>query len=205
MRSLEAAGGIFCREHTVHVKRFGYAFDLLEAEVLKIKSRRYETPRRFRDEHRVGGGKGLQTRGDIRRLSHRVHRPRITVTNFADNNRARANAHPTSQGNRPWNLRNRGCNLQGGVNGANGVILVRLGPAEKGHHPIAEIAGGLASIAPDGGAALSPIRINEFLQILRVQLLRELRGSHQVAEHHCDLAEFGFAMLHRRGGLRGNV
>src|SRR5215211_78908 len=98
MRSLEAAGDIFCRKHVVHVKRFSYTFEFLEAEVLKIKSCQYEAPRRFRDEDRIGSGKGLQTRSDIRRLSHRVHRPRTTISNFTDNNRARANAHSTSQG-----------------------------------------------------------------------------------------------------------
>ena len=56
MRSLEAASDILCRKHAVHVKRFSYTFEFLEAEVLKIKSCRYETPRRFRDEYRVGSG-----------------------------------------------------------------------------------------------------------------------------------------------------
>ena len=46
-------------EHAVHVKRFSYTFEFLEPEVLKIKSCPYETPRQFRDEYRVGSGKGL--------------------------------------------------------------------------------------------------------------------------------------------------
>jgi hypothetical protein len=54
------------------------------------------------------------------------------------------------------------------VNSTNGVILVRTGPTEKCHHAVAEIAGDLASIAPNRGAALPPIRVNEFLEILRV-------------------------------------
>ena len=37
MRSLEAACSIFGRDHAVEVKRFGYAFEFLKAEVLKIK------------------------------------------------------------------------------------------------------------------------------------------------------------------------
>ena len=101
MRSLEAASDIFCREYVVHVKRFSYTFEFLEPEVLKIKSCPYKTPRRFRDEYRVGSGKGLQACGDIRRLSHCVHRPRTTISNFTDNNRTRANTHSTIQGNWP--------------------------------------------------------------------------------------------------------
>jgi hypothetical protein len=41
------------------MKGFRYTFEFLKAEVLKIESRPYETPRRFRDEYRVGSGKGL--------------------------------------------------------------------------------------------------------------------------------------------------
>ena len=59
MRSLEAVSGIFCREHAIHVKMFRYTFEFLEPDVVKIKSCSYETPRRFRDEYRVGSGKGL--------------------------------------------------------------------------------------------------------------------------------------------------
>jgi len=38
MRSREAASGIFCREHAVHVKRFSYTFEFLGAEILKSKA-----------------------------------------------------------------------------------------------------------------------------------------------------------------------
>ena len=54
------------------------------------------------------------------------------------------------------------------MNSTNGVILVCTGPTEKCHHAIAEIAGDLASIAPNRRAALHPIRVNEFLEILRI-------------------------------------
>ena len=91
------------------------------------------------------------------------------------------------------------------MNCANGVILVCTGITEKCQHAIAQIAGDVASIALDGRAALFPICGNEFLEILRVQLFRELRRSHQVTEHHRDLTVFGFAMLHRRGWHHSNV
>jgi hypothetical protein len=54
------------------------------------------------------------------------------------------------------------------VNSTNGVVLVCTGPTEKCHHSIAEIAGDLASIAANRGAALNPIRVKEFLEILRI-------------------------------------
>src|SRR5882724_2189610 len=183
MRILESASGDFGREHAIHVERFSYAFEILEAEVPKIKSRRCETPRRFRDEYRIFKGKRLQTRGNIRRLSHRVHRPRITISNFTDNNRARANTHATSQGNRPWNLRDRGDNFQGGVNSTTATILMRIGPTEKCHRAIAQEAGDLASKALNCRAARLSIRVNQFSEFLWIHLLRELRRSHQVAEH----------------------
>ena len=59
MRSIKAASGMSGREHAVDVKRFSYTFEFLEPEVLKVKSSRYEAPRRFRDEYRIGSGKGL--------------------------------------------------------------------------------------------------------------------------------------------------
>src|SRR5215472_15338614 len=102
MRSLEPASAILGRKYAVHMKRFGYAFKFLGAKILKIESCRYETSRRFRDEYRVGSAKGLQTCGNIRRLSNRIHRPRgTTVSNFTDDDRARANTHSRSQGNWP--------------------------------------------------------------------------------------------------------
>src|SRR3954451_23319244 len=101
MRSLEAARVVFCREHAVYVKRFRYTFELLRTKILKIESRPNETPCRFRDEYRVRSCKGLETCGDIRRLSHRVHRPGTTISNLADNNRTRANTHSTVQGDWP--------------------------------------------------------------------------------------------------------
>ena len=88
------------------------------------------------------------------------------------------------------------------MNCTNGVIFVCVGPTEKCHHTIAEIAGDFASIAPDGRAALPPICINELVQILRVQLFGKLRRAHQVAEHHRDLTEFGVAVLRRGGCFR---
>jgi hypothetical protein len=54
------------------------------------------------------------------------------------------------------------------VDSTNGVILVCTGPTEKCHHSIAEIAGDLASIAPNRRAALYPIRVDEFLEILGI-------------------------------------
>src|SRR4051794_24459613 len=87
------------------------------------------------------------------------------------------------------------------MNSTSGGILVCIGPAEKCHRAIAEIAGDLTSIAPDRRAALPPIRVNEFLEILRIQLFRKPRRSNQITEHDCDLTEFSFAMLHSAGGL----
>ena len=90
------------------------------------------------------------------------------------------------------------------MNCTNGVILVCVGPTEKCHHAIAEIAGDFASIAPDGRAALPPICVNEFVEILRVELLGELRRPHQVTEHHRDLTKFGVAVLRRGGCFRAS-
>ncbi|MGC1940985.1 MAG: hypothetical protein WA697_22460 [Pseudolabrys sp.] len=85
------------------------------------------------------------------------------------------------------------------MDSTRGVVLVRVGPTEKCQHAIAEIAGDLAAITPDRRAALPAICVNEFVEILGVELLGQLRGPHQVTEHHRDLTKFGVAVL-RRGG-----
>ena len=174
MRGLEPAGDIFGRDHAVHVKRLSYALEFLPPEVLNIERFRHETPRQFRDEYGVGSGKGLETGGNIRRLSHRVDRPRTTVANFTDDNRSRTNTHATGQGDGPCNLRDCGDNLQGGINRANRIILVCTGITEKCQHAIAQIAGDVAAIALDRRAAFLAICRNKFLEILRVQLFRKL-------------------------------
>ena len=197
MCGLKPAGARLGRNDPVRTKRFGYAFELLQAEVLKVEGRRCQAPCRFRYDDGVRSGLGLQTRGDIRRLPHRIHRPwGAAVADFAHDHRTGAYADARSQGDRADDVHDGRKNLERGMNGTNGVVLVCARPAEKRHDAVAEIAGDLAVVAPDGRAARSPIRVNELLEVFGIELLRQLRGPHQVTEHHRDLAEFGFPVSH---------
>src|ERR1700760_3290465 len=104
----------------------GIAFELTKAPVLEIEGRGHESPRRSGNNHGVGGGDTLQARGDIRRPSYRVYHPFAAVLDVADDHRAGRNSDPAAQHNRSGNSRYPGNDIEGRMNGARGIVLVRF-------------------------------------------------------------------------------
>ncbi len=80
--------------------------------------------------------------------------------------------------------------LQGRPHGALGVVFVRGGPAEIGQDAVAHVAGDKPVVARDHLAAEGAIRVQQAAQFFGVELFTQRRRTHQVAEHHGELAAF---------------
>ena len=80
--------------------------------------------------------------------------------------------------------------LQGRPHGALGVFFVRGGPAEIGQDAITHVAGDKPVVARDHIAAEGSIRVQQAAQLFGVELFTQRRRTHQVAEHHGELAAF---------------
>ena len=80
--------------------------------------------------------------------------------------------------------------LQGRPHGALGVFFVRGGPAEIGQDAITHVAGDKPVVARNHIAAEGSIRVQQAAQLFGVELFTQRRRTHQVAEHHGELAAF---------------
>ena len=86
--------------------------------------------------------------------------------------------------------------LQGRPHGALGVFFVRGGPAEIGQDAITHVAGDKPVVARDHIAAEGSIRVQQAAQFFGVELFTQRRRTHQVAEHHGELAAFAGSCCH---------
>jgi hypothetical protein len=77
--------------------------------------------------------------------------------------------------------------LQSRSDGALGVILMSAWKPEIGKHPIAEKLGDVAVVAPNRVAAEALEFVQNFAQILRVELRRQGRGANQVIERNSQM------------------
>ena len=89
--------------------------------------------------------------------------------------------------------------LQGRPHGALGVLFVRGGPAEIGQDAITHVAGDKPVVARDHIAAEGSIRVQQAAQLFGVELFTQRRRTHQVAEHHGELAAFATRGSRRNG------
>ena len=92
-------------------------------------------------------------------------------------------------------------NAQAGVHGAPGIVFMGRGVAKIDQQPIAEILGDMALVVLDDLGRGLLVGADHGAQVFRVELAGELRGAHQVAEHHGQLSPFRIrsAVCQRRG------
>ena len=88
-----------------------------------------------------------------------------------------------------------------GVHRAPGIVFMGRGVAKIDQQPIAEVLGNMALVALDDLGRGLLVGAHHGAQVFRVELARELRGAHQVAEQHRELPPFGVrsAAGHHRG------
>jgi glycosyltransferase involved in cell wall biosynthesis len=97
---------------------------------------------------------------------------------------------------------NRLRDLQPRVDGARGVVLVRLRPAEVDKQPVAQILRDVAPVAVDdlGGGRL--VRADDLAQVLGIEPPGENGRVGEVTEHHRELAPLRLADIVGRGRER---
>src|SRR4051794_12603293 len=83
------------------------------------------------------------------------------------------------------------------MNGPDRVVLVRFGVAEVYQHPVAHVFRHVSSEAGGTLAAASVIGIDEFAQVLGIDLCRKRGRAHEITEHDGEGPAFGGG----RGGI----
>jgi hypothetical protein len=135
--------------------------------------------------NRVGFGKRLQPRGEVRRFTD--DRPLLSSTRsdqIPDNRepRGETDAHLQQFGGLQWAhcLDHRETRPHRPL----GIVLMRLRIAEIDQHPVAHIFGDKAVEAADRLGDGAVVVADQLPQILRVKPRRERRRADQIAEHH---------------------
>ena len=199
-RDIEPAAHPARLHDAVERHRLAHALQHLRPAVLDHEHPGDQALRRGGDHHRVGLGRALHARRDVRRLAEDLaavgdhHRPGV----HAD---AHGQARPVAGGEGGVERRHRVDDRQAGADRPFRVVLARRGPAEVDEQPIAEVLGDVAAEARDGaGGGLLVLR-DEVAPLLGVELLRERRRADQVAEEHRQLA--ALAGRQRGFGLGG--
>ena len=82
--------------------------------------------------------------------------------------------------------------LQTGTHGPLGIVLMRFGPAEVDHQPIAQVLRHMPRVAFDHVPAGLLISTHHLAQLLRIEFAREFGRTDQVAEHDRELAALAF-------------
>jgi hypothetical protein len=175
--------------------RLTHALQHLRAAVLDDEHPGHQTLRRGGNHHRVGLGRALHTRRDVRRLAEYL---------AAVGNHYRAGVQADAHGQaRPLVERgiqrcHRVDNREPGADGAFRIVLARRRPAEIDEQSIAEILGDMTAEARDGARCGLLVLSDQVAPLLSVELLRERRRTDQVAEEDGQLA----ALARRRGDFR---
>jgi hypothetical protein len=188
--------------------RLAHALQHLRPAVFDHEHPGHQALRRGGDHHRVGLGRTLHARRDVRRLTEDLAAVRDHHrTGMEADAHGQARPVPRGEGGveRPHGVHDR----QGRPERPFRVILARGGPAEVDEQTIAEFPGDVAAEARDGaGGGLLVLR-EEVAPLLGVELLRERRRAHQVAEEHRQLAALagrhhgvGRGRRRRRAGRR---
>ncbi len=145
----------------------------------------------------------LQTRRQVRRLADdRGLRCRSFADLVADDHRSGGDADPHREldPGRPADcgiqLRHRIDDVETRPHRPLGLVLMGARVAEIDEDAVAHVLRDKAVVAPDRGTAPALIRRDDIAQIFGVHPGGECRRSHQVAEHHGQLAALG---VRRRG------
>ena len=156
-------------------------------------------------------GQLLHARRQMRRLPHGGVVHVQVVADRPHHHFSRVEAHPDAQlqavgAAHLLGIRaHRGLHGQGGVTGAQGVVLMGDGGAKQGHDAIAEYLVRGALIAVHGIHHVAQGRVQELLGSLGVAIPDQLGGVFDVSEQHRDLLAFAFQGTARGEDLLGQI
>ena len=161
----------------------------MHAQISQIEGIAHQPPCTGCNHNLIGAGQTLQPCRQVRRLADReLGLGVVRSRNRTDHHRS--GGHSDANGQRRIRVHrfHRVHDLQGGAHAALGIVLVGAGPAEVGHHRIASILRHLSLVARHHFVARFAVGLHQLAQFLGVEALGQRGGTHQIAEHHGELA-----------------
>ncbi len=189
----------FTRTHDrVEPHGLGYAFEVVGAEFLQDKQALRKLRRHRANHHGVGLSQTFKPRRNVGRLTQRQVFVAAAAAHFTHHHWAGMNADAHGKFNviRCFDTRversHRLDNPQSRIDGARRIIFVRHGEAKIDEQAIAQILRNVPLITPNDFGGCLLIGAHHLAQIFGIEFTREIGRAHQVAEHHGELAPFGF-------------
>ena len=176
------------------------ALDALFAQVLVVEVTGFEIMGARCHHYRIRRRQPLKTGGEIGCLSHHGTFLGCTLADeVPDDDGTGCNAdshreidsvrHDAFRVHRSHGIEER----QSGTHGPFGVILVGARVSEVSKHSIAHVAGHETVESLDGGFCSILVAAIDLAHLLGIEMLGELGGTDEIAEHHRQLAALGFA------------
>jgi hypothetical protein len=171
------------------------------------KSTLHQPGRHGANDYRVGWGETLEPRCNVGRFPERQVLVPPATSHHPDHDRTGVDAE--SYGELDTVLcRQTGVqggdglnNAQASVHGTPGLVFMGCGVAKVDQQPIAEVLGNMPLVVLDDLSRGLLVGAHHGAQVFGVELTGELRGTHEVAEQHRELAPFcvgSTAGRHRR-------
>jgi hypothetical protein len=204
---LKAAARLAGLAGAVHRDRLVDAFHDLCPELLEHEQAFDQPARAVADQHGAGLGQLLQAGGDVGGLADDCHLvAKLASADVAGDHEAGVDAHPDRDlhsGSHDLGVQrlHRLDDLQTGLDRAPGVVLVGARKAEVYENAVADVVTDVGVEPPDDLGARPLVAADHLVQILRVHARGQRGGTDHVAEHHGQLAPFGFPT--RAGGRTG--
>ena len=177
-------------------RRPGDALEVPGPEILQLEEIAEQPARAVGDDDGTRLGQSLQARREVRRLADdRLLLRGTRADQVADHDKpgGDADAAPATERRQRSRARRRLDQGKPGLHSVLGVMLVGLGIAEIGQHPVAHVLGDEPAGLGDEIGAASVIGADDLAQILGIEPRRECRRADQIAEHHRQLPAFGLA------------
>ena len=171
----------------------GDALDLDGAEIAVVEEIANQPARARGNDDRVRFGQGLQTGGEVRRLTDdRLLLRRAFADQIADDHQPGRDPDPRLQFDGfDIEATDSVDDTQPGAHPPLGVVLMRPRVAEIDQNAVAHVLGDKPIEAPDDVGDGAMIRADHLAQILGIEPCRERGRTDQIAEHHRQLPTLG--------------
>ncbi len=189
-------------QHAPHADGRGEPLERALAQEPVFEQLAREAPRDAGDEHAAGLGQRLEAGGEIGRVADDgLLLRRAGADDLADHHQPGGDADARGQG-AVADRGHCGSDREPGANRALDAVLMRLGIAEIGQHPVAHELGEEPVEAGDDAGAGILILPQQAPQILGIEPRRQLGRAGEIAEHHRHLAPLGLGRGRGRGFRR---
>ena len=182
------------RQGRIGARRPGHALEVLRAKVAEFEQVADQFARALANDDAVGRGDPLQPGGQIGRVADDAALLRLSgAQEVADDHDARRDAHAHMQRRAGGRLQfRRGLdNRETRPHGVLGVVLVRMGIAKIGEHPVAHVFRDEAAAAGDQRRATPVVGRDDAAHVFGIEPRRHRGRAHEVAEHDRKLTALG--------------